>query len=747
MAARDETGRREGRRRPVPEVRFLPPALPAVLLPRLGLCDRLGDPGGRPFSLVTGPAGAGKSTLVRQWLERSQPVFTWLTIDASTATATQFWAAVVTGVQRALPGAVLDAVDAIGSDTFDAQAIVEMLADDLLESAQRLGPMVVVVDDAHLLSGEAWQQIRWLLDHHPPGFHLVALSRADPPFPIARLRSQGAIYEVRAADLVLDRTETAELLSHHSVGDEWADFADALHDRTRGWVAGVRVAILATQRGAAPGTVMAQLSAGTGAVAELLVTEALDLQPAHVREFLRLTSPLTTLEPSICDAITGRHDSRDVLRRLAADHVFVAPVENAVDRFRYHPLLAEILRLELRSADPAAESKVLDVAARWMLARDRYGEAVEYALDGSHFELAFGVIVEHLRDLYALGRRSDVGRWLDRLPDAFLMHDADRTVHHCGALLFLIRTEWLRWLRRAEVLVDDRRPDLLARLQVFRALGRAGQGQSTAFDQHLRAAEALDENFAGDGWGEVVQAWRARLATLAGRHDEAVRSAVSLVERERSLIGDLPAMSLLAATLRGGGDLAGDELTDEVVRQWRADGEPDYPGMGDALSVAADIRRDGGDLDEAEVLASSAAAVTASNLPNLLTVRAAVAVARVEGARGHVESSATRLIELRSTMVEQSASRRIVALLGDALADITDAPPIRPATTADIDSLTERELTILGYLAGHLTFPEIADELYISRHTVKTHVARIYRKLGVSRRSAAVRTAREHRLI
>ena len=238
-----------------------------------------------------------------------------------------------------------------------------------------------------------------------------------------------------------------------------------------------------------------------------------------------------------------------------------------------------------------------------------------------------------------------------------------------------------------------------------------------------------------------ITAWLARLATLHGDHARAVAAATEVYRRDRRLIRELPARSLLAATLHAAGDRSGADLAMDAIAAWRAIGEPDYLGMADALVVGSELALLAGDVDEAEILAGSAVGVTELPPPHLLNARAEIALASVYQATGRAAEADARLQRLRTTMAGFDAAPALLALLDEALR--RDSTPHRPRQTSPVEPLTDRELTILGLLTSHLTFPEIGRELFISRHTVKTHVSRIYRKLGASSRSTAIRSARE----
>ncbi len=720
---------------------LLPPALPPSVLARPHLEARIGPSVATKLTLVTGPAGAGKTTLVRAWLANAQARWAWITVEPAIATPDQFWVLFVRAVQQALPGVVLDVVDAIGQESICGHDVARGLVADLHSLpnvAEPAAPVVVVVDDAHLLDAASWNDLEWVIAHQPLGLHLVLTSRSDPPFPVARLRALGAMTEIRQRDLAMSRDETAALAAVLGDPGPTADLVELLHERTEGWAAGIRLALLALQHGETVDDVLGREVDAAGMTGELLLTEALERQPAELRLFLDQTSVVGVLDPRLCEALTGRHDSRDLLRRLAAEHVFITALDGQPDHYRYHPMFAELLRQELRASDHNAEGTQHLKAARWFEQEQRYPDAIEHANAGGHFDVAFSIIVGRLGDLYAGGHRESVGRWLLAMPDSFVVADPARTVEHCAALLFVVRPEWLRWLRRARAVVGPDRPDLAARLELFGALGHAGQGHIEQFEQHVARAHELRGEGICDPFDEVIDAWRVRLLTLRGRHDDAVELAQSLFRRPRRLLRDLPLTSLLATTLFAAGDPVSGDLAVDVVEQWRALGEPDFMGMADALCVASDLALRRGEPEEAENLAASAVAVTSEQPTHLLGARAEIALGRVEGATGRGDDARRRLRDLRGRLAASGAAGSVLELVDDALRSLTSAPS---PTTRAVEGLTEREETILGLLASHRTFPEIGRELFISRHTVKTHVGRIYRKLGVSSRSDAVRAA------
>ncbi|HXW82145.1 MAG TPA: AAA family ATPase [Acidimicrobiales bacterium] len=738
-----------------PSVSFVPPSLPPDALPRPGLQSRIGPAASAQLSLVTGPAGAGKTTLTRLWVAQLSERWAWLAIDDSLGRREQFWPAFVRAVQLALPDQVLDSTDLLDADSpFEGGLVARALVDDLLDVSDEDGPVVIVVDDAHLLDADAWRDLQWLVNHQPPALHLVLVSRSDPPFPVARLRASGRVSEVRQGDLVFTREETHELVHRRAGRATPVEQADALYERTEGWAAGIQLGLMTLGRGGPPDGGLSRGGEAHGFVSELLIDEALDRLPGDLREFLLCCSVVAVLETPLCDALTGRNDSPDVLRRLAHDHVFVTPLQGRPNVYRFHPLFAEVLRAQLPAAGPGAKAAQHLAASRWYESEGRYPEAVEQAVAGGDHEAVFQLIIAHLGELHAGGQRQAVARWLLILPDSCIEGDSARVVDHCGALLYLGRPEWQRWQRRARAVLGEDHPDLRARLELYESAIWTARGYLDRSEQQIAKALALRPPDFVDASDEVVDQWRARLLLLHGETERALAIARDLRRRPRQLVANLGASSLLAAASFAAGEPGANELVADVIAEWRALGEPELPGMVDALCVGSGLANSAGDLDEAEDLAAAASGLASGAGISFPKAQAEVALANVEIAAGRLEEARRRMEELRRCVDEDEFGfDPAITRLIDATAprdDTVEAPPsFRPAMIQPqdgvqsplVEPLTRQEEVILGQLASHRTYPEIGRELFISRHTVKTHVSRVYRKLGVTGRSAAIEAA------
>jgi LuxR family transcriptional regulator, maltose regulon positive regulatory protein len=739
------------------EIAFLPPRQLPTLVRRERLERRLGPDTGASWTLVVGPPGAGKTTLVRGWLEGRREPWTWVGIDEAPYRRRGIVDLFVRGVQRARPERPLDALDAVDMDAGDDVAMLARLVDELAGEPAGTPITLIILDDAHLLHPEEWRVVGWLVNHLPPTLHPVIVGRSDPPIPLGRERASGHMAEVRGRDLAFGLADTEQLITA-TAGPTSAAVAQALQARTEGWAAGVRLAGLAIRDGVDPEQLLDRISGQGSSIAEFLLEEVLDRQTADRRAFLRAAAGLRTLDPEMCDAVTGRTDSDEVLRRLAADGLFVSRVEQG-EGYRFHPLLAELLRYEQLREDPDAAREQHRRAAGWLVAHDRAIEAIEHLLAAGDQAEAHQLVVESFRPLYVGAHRGDLERWLTAVPDEVIASSVERAMDHCVALSLVAADDTLRWWAFCAERVEPDDRWVQSRLECVLALNHAVRAQVDDMRAHWEAGRRLRPFGRADPFDEIIASWSIRLATHLGDARAAVAEARELLAAPRQLLPDASALSVLAGALDAaeGHDVAV-AVADLAVERWREAGEPDLPGMLDALVVEAAAARRAGDPDAADELVDTALSLPPPRrAPHFLTTIALLERARIEHARGG-RGWPAELAALAEALRMGGAPSAVVEWVGRVRAQLEGQPepdlrPTRPPEVGTppagrrpsglVEELTERELVILGFLASHLSFPEVGAELHISRHTVKSHVTRIYRKLGASSRSEAVRTARQ----
>lgn len=386
-----------------------------------------------PVTVLSAPAGFGKTTLLADWIAGIQHGETavhvaWLSLDAGDNDPARFLASLVAALRRANASitSLLQPSDA-------SETALTTLINDV---AQATGKIVLVLDDFHYIDAlPVRRALSFLLDNLPERMHLVVASRSDPPLPLARLRARGNLTELRATDLRFTAAETSAFLNQvMHLGLDAADIT-ALETRTEGWIAGLQLAALSLQGRSDP-TAFVQAFTGTHRfVIDYLTEEVLHRQPPSVRDFLAQTCILHRLSGSLCDAVTGLTTGSATLEALERDNLFVVPLDDRREWYRYHHLFADVLRARMLREGRQHPPTLHGLASKWYDDHDLPEDAVHHALAAEDFERAAGLIERALPVMRR--RRQDVTLldWIHRLPREILARRPVLSVHYAWALL------------------------------------------------------------------------------------------------------------------------------------------------------------------------------------------------------------------------------------------------------------------------------------------------------------------------
>ncbi|MBL8927709.1 MAG: helix-turn-helix transcriptional regulator [Pseudonocardia sp.] len=383
-------------------------------VPRPRLLERLRAATARELLLVCAPAGFGKSSLLAEWVRAERRPVAWLSLDEGDNDPVRFWRHVVAGLDGVVPGLAERTLPLIGRPG-GLDAAVTTLANSFAD-----GPdgVVLVLDDYHLVAAApVHRTMQLLVEHLPQALHLVVAGRSDPPLPLARLRARGQLVEVRAAELRLRPAEVAALL-RVAVRPELPDeVVTALAERTEGWAVGVQLAALSLQGCDDVAGFVTEFSGSHRFVLDYLTEEVLDRQPPHLQRFLLETSLLERLSGSLCDAVTGRSDSQQLLEAIEAANLFLLPLDETRRWWRYHQLFADLLRVRLRQRHPTRVPALHAAAADW---HERHGpadDAIRHALAAGDAERAAGLVEAHMEEhVLQLGEGDTLAGWLAALP-------------------------------------------------------------------------------------------------------------------------------------------------------------------------------------------------------------------------------------------------------------------------------------------------------------------------------------------
>jgi LuxR family transcriptional regulator, maltose regulon positive regulatory protein len=385
------------------------------LVPRPRLAERLTEGMGGELVLVCTPAGFGKTTLLADWAASARWPVAWLSLEDCDNDPARFWRHVAAALDRVCPG-VADWVAPLlnGPQSPSLEAVVTALVNQLARTAEAV---VLVLDDYHLVQApRIHSSLGFLLAHLPAQLRLVVASRADPPLPLARLRARGQLTELREADLRFTRQEAAELLRTAAGPDMPAAAVEALENRTEGWAAGLQLAALSLRGHGDPTGLVEGFSGSHRFVLDYLTEEVLDRQPESLRAFLLETSILERLCGPLCDAVTGRADSQQLLEQVERANLFLIPLDQERRWWRYHHLFADLLRARLQQADPDRVPGLHRAAAAWCERHELVDHAIGHALAAGDATWAAHLIERHFDARFMRSEGATLQRWLAALP-------------------------------------------------------------------------------------------------------------------------------------------------------------------------------------------------------------------------------------------------------------------------------------------------------------------------------------------
>ena len=390
-----------------------PPRRRRTLVARPRLRDLATRNRPRALTLVSAPAGFGKSTLVADWYGDDHTT-AWLSLDASDNDPERFWTYVIAALATVTSDLSAEADALLHRPGAPLENVVATLINDLETASQDI---VLVLDDYHVINApEIHQSITFLLEHLPPQISLVIATRADPPLPLASLRAGGDLLEVRAADLRFTASEAAEYLNDAMDLTLTQPDVDVLEARTEGWIAALQLAALSMQGRSDPGSFIDEFAGDDRFILDYLADEVLDRQPARIRDFLLDTSLVSRLTGPLCAAMTGQKDAKVILEELDRSNLFVIALDDRRTWYRYHHLFGDVVRARLLDERPERVPELHRRASDWYADNGEPTEAIVHALAAHDHEGAAKLIELNARAMQQARQESQLRTWLEALP-------------------------------------------------------------------------------------------------------------------------------------------------------------------------------------------------------------------------------------------------------------------------------------------------------------------------------------------
>jgi LuxR family maltose regulon positive regulatory protein len=528
---------------PLLETKFHLPRPRRGLVPRPRLSDRLSSSGESALTLVSAPAGFGKTTLLTEWLaaggEEGQAA-AWLSLDQRDNDPALFWTYLVAAVQAVEPEVGSSALAMLQSSSLPIEEVLSTLLNDL---AAISNDVVLVLDDYHVIDSHDVQEgMVFLLEHLPPRVRLVIASRADPALPLARLRARGELVEIRAADLRFMPDEAAGYLNGMMGLDLTAPDVAALESRTEGWIAALQLAALSMQGRDDVAGFIAGFSGDDRHIVDYLVGEVLQRQPESVGSFLLETSILGRLTGSLCDAVTGRDGGRPMLEDLDRGNLFLVPLDDRRLWYRYHHLFADMLRARLVDEQPDRVRELHRRASDWYEQNGERPEAFRHAMAGEDFDRAADLVELAIPAMGQARQEATVRGWLESLPEEVFESRPVLSISYVGVLMQTGQVAGVEArLADAERWLDTiaAGPQELQGLNAPRtAMVVADESQLVRLPAQIAVYRAAQARMLGDVAGTIAHAQRS--FDLADEDDHLGRGAAAgLLALAYWTIGDL----------------------------------------------------------------------------------------------------------------------------------------------------------------------------------------------------------------
>ncbi len=610
---------------PLLETKLHVPRSRRGLVARPRLTERLSRGAESALTIVSAPAGFGKTTLLAEWLAviaADGRSVAWLSLDRRDNGPALFWTYLVAALTTAAAGVGTGALSLLQSPQPPGEAGVATLLNELDAISD---DVVLVLDDYHVIDARDVQDgMAFLLEHLPPQIHLVIGSRTDPPFPLARLRGRGELAEIRAADLRFTPGEAAAYLNEVMGLALTAAHVAALEGRTEGWIAALQLAALSLQGREDTAAFIAGFAGDDRYIVDFLAEEVLQRQPEHVQQFLLQTSILDRLSGPLCDAVTGQDGGKAKLAALERGNLFLVPLDDRRLWYRYHQLFADVLHARLLDEQPDEVPELHRRASAWYEENAEPSEAIRHALAAQDFGRAADLVELAIPAMRRSRQEAAVLGWLELLPDEVVRVRPVLSVGFAGALLAGGEFESVearlrdaeRWLDGATgmrqgsqapaaemIVVDDaefRR--LPAEIELYRAAQALARGDGPGTVRHAR--RALELSPADEHLGRASAAALMGLASWASGDLEAGYSGYAECMaglRRAGHIADTFGCAIALADIRRTQGRLGEAMRtyEQALQRALQQGGPVLRGTADMHVGMSEIHRERDDLPAA----------------------------------------------------------------------------------------------------------------------------------------------------
>lgn len=446
---------------PLLQTKLYIPPIRAELVSRPRLLERLNEGLSptqgfrRKLTLVSAPAGFGKTTLVSEWIASGDRSAAWLSLDEGDNDPARFLVYFIAALQTLVPNLGKEVLAALQSPQPPPdESLLTALLNEIVTVQDNF---VLVLDDYHVIDTPAIDEaLTFLLEYLPPQLHLVIATREDPPLALARLQANNELIEIRAGDLRFAKDDAEHFLNEvMGLSLSQADIA-VLEDKTEGWIVGLQLAGLSILDRPDPSSFIAALSGSHRFILNYLTEEVLNQQPKEIQQFLQQTSILDKLNADLCNAVTRRADSRFVLERLLNANLFLIPLDDEQQWYRYHHLFTDLLRGLENTFQKDSRTELHLRASRWYARAGMVSEAIQHALAATDYAMAVSLLEAHASAMIMQGYAKSVHGFVQAIPVGWQSHSPKTNL--AFAWMHLLRGTYAQaspYLERLEVAFAD----------------------------------------------------------------------------------------------------------------------------------------------------------------------------------------------------------------------------------------------------------------------------------------------------
>ena len=686
------------------------------LLDRDDLLQMLDRAVTKRVTVISAPPGSGKTSLLRAWADRSTNLrrVAFVSVERDQQNAQRFWCAVLDAIRS--PARSIDSeTQPAATAALDGDQVVDRVLSDVAEQVE---PVVLIIDDLHeLRSADAFTQLEHLLAILPSSARVVLSSRRDPPIRLHQLRLADEVAEIRAGDLRFTEREARELLARSTISLSEGGVA-ALYERTEGWAAGLRLAVISLSGHPDPERFVAEFSGTDRAIGEYLMAEMLERQPSEVQSMLLRTSLVDRMNGELADLLAGRSGSEQMLLELEEANAFVVSLDAQRTWFRYHQLLADFLRLELRRTLADEVPDLHRRAARWFADHGEVVEAVRHTLAAGDWPDAARLVADHSFRWVLDGQAGTIGAVLQAFPEGASADHPDLALAHAANELNQGRLEEAAaQLALAESHVQSAPPARRRRLAVaIASLRLALARRSGQFSEVIEQVNLLDASIADESSDQIamgselrgvallnlgiVETWSGRLAD-AERHLSEGAALAQTIGRPYLEVAcrahqGFPSKLVSVATAR--------ERGRQAVALAERYGLDDRPILAPALGAVGGMAIWMGEFDEGERWLRRAWEVAEAQIDPAAAVLLHLATGMLHAGRG----------QHRTALEEFAAAARAQSLLTGVHALAPRITGWLAATQARLGMPDEARATLTGFSAE----PERMGAIYNARAVI-----------------------------